>query len=132
MVAIEDQPPSNPSSASCSPAASLFNSRLPSAYSSDTAFYHNFQQQQQQRPPKSRAGYRSLASSTNRGGGGRLSYSSLTTESRPSITRSFAVAKEEEMETPTSLSPTSSFTTASTRGSLKCEKRAFGFGARPL
>lgn len=130
MVAIEDQPRSNPSSAPCSPAASLFNNHLPTAFSSDTAFYHNFQQQQQ-RPQKTRAGYRSLASSTNRGGGG-LSYSSLTTESRPSITRSFAIAKDEEMETPTSLSPTSSFTTASTGGSLNCEKRGFEFGVRPL
>lgn len=141
MVAIEDQPRSNPSSAPCSPPASLFNQ---SAFADTTAFFHsnhhnNYQQPQQpqQRPQKTRAGYRSLAS--HRGGGGGLSYSSLTTESRPSITRSFAAAKEEEEEaecttdTQTSLSPASSFTTASTRGSLKChEKRGFEFGVCPL
>lgn len=143
MTAIEDQPRSNPSSAPCSPPASLFNH---STYSSSdtTALFHNHNyHQHQQRSPKTRAGYRSLASSTNhhhhrRGGG--LSYSTLTTASRPSITRSFATAKEEEEEfeteetqTQASLSPASSFTTASTRGSLKYhEKRGFEFGVRPL
>lgn len=148
MVAIEDQPRSNPSSAPCSPPASLFHQPAYSSYSSNTTalFPHHSYHQHQQRPRKTRAGYRSLASSTNhhnhhhRGGGGGLSYSTLTTASRPSITRSFAAAKEEEEEVETeetqtqaSLSPASSFTTASTRGSLKYhKKRGFEFSGRPL
>lgn len=99
LVAIEDQSPTRRSS---SPAMSYFLTNN----HSEIDFAQGSTKPQ---VVKSRAGYRGLASSANRGG---LSYSGLT-ESRPSITHSFAAIDDSV----TSLSPTSSISGASSSSS---------------
>lgn len=112
MVAIEDQPTSRPPSRpTTTGSAVVFNTNSDFGGGGGGGFGGS------PRPQKSRTGYRGLASSTGRG----LSYSALT-ESRPSITRSFAAMDDSAG----SLSPASSLTTRSSLSSAAERKEVRG------
>ncbi|CAN8101863.1 unnamed protein product [Discula destructiva] len=96
MIAIEDQP-TRPVSASTN--RSFFNTNgstttfgpLSSATGSNVNININTTNARPKTPMKTRAGYRGLASSSAANGGRGLAYATaLTTETRPSITQSFA------------------------------------------
>lgn len=95
MVAMEDQPSTRPSSSN--------------QHASGITYYSHVGVGRPHQV-KSRAGYRGLASSSAAGASrkGSLAYVSLT-ESRPSLTHSFAAT----VDSSTPLAPTTSFTTSS-------------------
>ncbi|KAF3766907.1 hypothetical protein M406DRAFT_321401 [Cryphonectria parasitica EP155] len=104
MVAIEDQPSSRPCSRNGD-----YHHHLHHHHTAFGVFGTRPQPQ-----VKSRAGYRGLASSSAANAGRGLSYAALT-ESRPSITHSFAAI--DDSATAGSLSPTSSIATTTTMNS---------------